>query len=119
MLFRSHVVFPEFLPPELKRAGPPLLMANDFGKQVLLPQDMAALVRSLLDSGDKDLYAKAVASLERILIPSVLRHTQGNQTAASEMLGMSRNTLRQKMKTLGFAIDKVFSENTAAEEEAG
>jgi DNA-binding protein Fis len=58
-----------------------------------------------------------VEALERALLSRVLRHTQGHQTRASEVLGISRNTLRQKMRSLGFVIDKVFTRE--ADEESG
>ena len=85
--------------------------------QRLVDQAGNALVESLLRNGQGDLYARAVEALDRVLVAAVLRHTHGHQTQASELLGISRNTLRQKMRALGFAIGKVF--NTDTEGDAG
>jgi two-component system nitrogen regulation response regulator GlnG len=108
---RGHVLLPEFLPEEIRRrhsaaepAGTPTPGA-----------ELNALVESLLDGGQGNLFARAVDILERALLSRVLQHTHGHQTRASELLGISRNTLRQKMRAQGLAIDKVF--NQEAEEE--
>jgi two-component system nitrogen regulation response regulator GlnG len=50
-----------------------------------------------------------------MLLPWVLRHTQGHQARASELLGMSRGTLRQKLRSLGLGIDKVVTEEAGDE----
>ncbi|MFZ5558361.1 MAG: helix-turn-helix domain-containing protein [Pseudomonadota bacterium] len=44
------------------------------------------------------IYDMVIASVERPLIESVLRHSEGNQTRAAELLGMNRNTLRKKIR---------------------
>jgi two-component system nitrogen regulation response regulator GlnG len=50
------------------------------------------------------LYAKALALMERTVIPLVLRHTLGNQTAAAELLGITRASLRFKIRALGIDV---------------
>lgn len=47
-----------------------------------------------------DLYEKITQMVERPLISLVLKKTKGNQIQASRVLGINRNTLRKKMKTL-------------------
>ncbi|SFE26760.1 helix-turn-helix domain-containing protein [Nitrosomonas sp. Nm166] len=44
------------------------------------------------------IYNMVINSVEKPLIEIALQHTHGNQTQASELLGINRNTLRQKMK---------------------
>ncbi len=46
------------------------------------------------------------AAVDRIVIETVLRHVKGNQLRASEILGISRTTLRTKLRALGLAIEK-------------
>jgi Fis family transcriptional regulator len=44
-----------------------------------------------------DLHEMVLGEVERPLIETVLDHTDGNQSQAARMLGMSRSTLRKKM----------------------
>jgi two-component system nitrogen regulation response regulator GlnG len=39
--------------------------------------------------------------LDRLVLPSVLKHTGGNQARAARLLGISRRTLRTKLQDLG------------------
>jgi len=47
------------------------------------------------------LYQLLIKEVERPLLEMVLRHTRGNQTKASEMLGINRGTLRKKLRDHG------------------
>lgn len=44
------------------------------------------------------LYNMVIHSVEKPLIELTLNHTNGNQTQAAELLGINRNTLRNKIK---------------------
>ena len=44
------------------------------------------------------LYNMVIHSVEKPLIELVIKHTNGNQTQAAELLGINRNTLRNKIK---------------------
>ena len=48
-----------------------------------------------------ELYNLVLAEVEAPLMESVMKFTRGNQTKASEMLGLNRGTLRKKLKTYG------------------
>jgi two-component system nitrogen regulation response regulator GlnG len=62
--------------------------------------DLASLVAGLLDRREFDIYRKILLEVDRIVLVAVLRHVQGNQVQASELLGISRTTLRAKLRAL-------------------
>jgi two-component system nitrogen regulation response regulator GlnG len=68
--------------------------------------DLVQLVRSLLQAGETDIYQKASETFDRVVVREVLRHVKGHQVHASEILGMSRNTLRAKLRALGMSFEK-------------
>lgn len=45
----------------------------------------------------KGIYDMVIREIEKPLIEAVLKHSQQNQSKASEALGISRSTLRKKM----------------------
>ena len=47
-----------------------------------------------------DLYQHIIEEVEKPLLVSTLRYTQGNQIKAAEILGLNRNTLRKKIRAL-------------------
>jgi two-component system nitrogen regulation response regulator GlnG len=75
----------------------------------LLPPSAAAerglegLVERILDApaGEAGRHAEALAALERPLFAGAMERTKGNQLRAAELLGMNRNTLRERMRALG------------------
>ena len=48
-----------------------------------------------------NLYDMLLAEVEAPMLKATLEHTRGNQCRAAEMLGISRGTLRKKLKTYG------------------
>ena len=61
---------------------------------------------SLLAAGELDVYRKAGQAADRVILETVLRHARGNQLQASEILGISRTTLRGKLRALGLMVEK-------------
>jgi two-component system nitrogen regulation response regulator GlnG len=68
--------------------------------------DVAQLVGRLLRQGESDIYRKIRLAVDRAVMQAVFRHTKGNQVRASEMLGISRTTLRAKLRSLRASIEK-------------
>jgi Fis family transcriptional regulator len=46
-----------------------------------------------------DLYELVLGQVEEPLFKAVMKYTKGNQSQASEILGINRGTLRKKLKT--------------------
>jgi two-component system nitrogen regulation response regulator GlnG len=44
--------------------------------------------------------------VDRVVLGAVLRHVGGSQVKASQLLGISRTTLRAKLRALGSAAQK-------------
>ena len=60
-----------------------------------MKEKFESLVEHLIGNGF--FLEEAVEILEKTLIARVLERTSGNQTAASKLLGIHRNTLQRKM----------------------
>ncbi len=60
--------------------------------------DWTSFAHMRIEAGADTLHAEAVAEAERKVIQHVLRHTGGNQAKASRILGITRVSLRKKMR---------------------
>lgn len=69
--------------------------------------DMGPFVERRISDGTEELYAEALEKMERYLITRVLEQTDGNQSQASRMLGITRGSLRNKIRSLGIRINQV------------
>jgi two-component system nitrogen regulation response regulator GlnG len=67
---------------------------------------LGAIVEAILDGPEPEQgrYRSAVEALEAPLISAALARTNGNQLRAAELLGMNRNTLRERIRALGISI---------------
>jgi two-component system nitrogen regulation response regulator GlnG len=104
---KGPVLVADFLPPALKegeKAAAPVAPAADSGLERFIDERIQA------DSND--LYAETLTLMERQLVTRVLRHTGGNLLRAAKMLGITRGSLRNKVRTLGITIERsVWSED--------
>jgi two-component system nitrogen regulation response regulator GlnG len=57
-----------------------------------------------LRSGADNLYEETLRRMERLLLTRVLQHTAGNQLQAAKILGITRGSLRTKIRDLGITI---------------
>lgn len=68
-----------------------------------------AIRRYLEDMGNSQpdsLYRTLLAEVEPPLIEEVLRYTQGNQSRTAKILGMTRNTLRNKLNRYRIVVQQ-------------
>jgi two-component system nitrogen regulation response regulator GlnG len=87
------------LPPELFESATPDSPVQS------LPDSWATLLAQWADralrSGHQNLLSEAQPEMERTLLTTALRHTQGHKQEAARLLGWGRNTLTRKLKELG------------------
>jgi two-component system nitrogen regulation response regulator GlnG len=72
--------------------------------------DLGRFVDGLTAQGSENLYQETLQMMERYLIARVLRETHGNQSQAARRLGITRGSLRNKMRDLGIQIEQVVEE---------
>jgi two-component system nitrogen regulation response regulator GlnG len=66
--------------------------------------DPTAFLHERLNPDSRDLYKETHRELDRFLLPRVLEYTGGNQQRAARLLGITRRTLRTKLRDVGFRI---------------
>ncbi len=67
---------------------------------------LGAVVESILEAQEPEQgrYRAAIEALEGPLLSAALARTNGNQLRAAELLGMNRNTLRERIRALGITV---------------
>jgi len=126
------ILVPEFLPPGLHdeedhRASPRPLAAGPQATPVTkrtasdpLPEqgDVAfhEFVENRLRNGTHSLYADSVKYMECILLTDVLSYTNGNQSQAALLLGITRGCLRSKLRMHGIMISSSVAVQDSDEE---
>jgi two-component system nitrogen regulation response regulator GlnG len=102
----GKVVIPDFLPkfgsddPEYVESEEEALIETP------LKSEIENLIQQKIESGETNVYDSLIEHVERQLITQVLEFTQGNQVEASNVLGITRTTLRTKIKKLGIQIKR-------------
>jgi two-component system nitrogen regulation response regulator GlnG len=106
------VLLPAFLPPEVGGRAPQARPQKAEAAPPPTPGpgplpfdgDLEAFLRGRLVPGADDLYGETHRQLDRALLPRVLEFTGGNQHQAARLLGIARQTLRQKLRDLGLHV---------------
>jgi DNA-binding NtrC family response regulator len=96
------VLVPAFLPATVQTGTPPKLNG-------MAAADWERHLQERLQAGSQDLYGEMLMLMERQLLTAVLRHTQGNQLRAAKILGITRGSLRTKIRALGITIERAVS----------
>jgi nitrogen regulation protein NR(I) len=65
---------------------------------------LEAFIRQRLGPDANDIYAETHRHVDRLLLPCILEFTRGNQHQAARLLGIARQTLRQKLRDLGLHV---------------
>jgi two-component system nitrogen regulation response regulator GlnG len=95
----GSVLLPDFLPSHVRKpsSAPPNHETNG-------AFDWDGFVTSRIDANTVNLYAEGLERMEREVLVRVLKHTSGNQLQAARILGITRGSLRNKIRTLGISI---------------
>ncbi|HVK75212.1 MAG TPA: sigma-54 dependent transcriptional regulator [Kofleriaceae bacterium] len=86
---------PELSPPASSGIGKPAVESN---------LDLAAFIREQIITHADDIYSETHRQVDRLLLARALEHTRGNQRDAARLLGISRQTLRMKLRALGLSV---------------
>ncbi len=92
VMARESTIAPRHLPPYLVGERP-----------VARGDDLRTAVRQQVEShcGEGELYGRLLAEWEKALLVPVMEQVGGNQVRAAELLGISRGTLRKKLRLYG------------------
>ncbi len=129
------ILVPEFLPPELRESTPavppptlPAVVARAVVPAPAVPPDatepppqygdaaFSGFIEEQLRGETTSLYADCVKRMESVLLTHVLRHTGGNQSQAASLLGITRGSLRNKLRQQGIMISSSIAIQDHAEE---
>lgn len=105
LMATGPVIVPEFLPQEI--------VTGDMAADRTAPRNgvsdgmgLCRLIDESLKLGSTSLYSESLERMENYLIQRVLQFHDGNQSRAAETLGITRGSLRNKIKSLGISIEK-------------
>ncbi len=102
----GDIVTPEGLPMPLRETSSSAQAPSGLGGEL----EVARLARSLLEDGRGNIYYHVQAAVDRVVLNVVLEQVKGNQVEAADLLGISRNTLRSKLRNLGLVVQKQLNE---------
>jgi two-component system nitrogen regulation response regulator GlnG len=118
------VIVPDFLPPEIRNGSAVAVAAPAPAPATPAPDaaprhepfhhasehpfecDVARFVDARLAAGSNSLYVEAIELLERYLFTRVLQATDGNQSKAAEVLGITRGKVRDRIAAFNISLAK-------------
>jgi len=99
----GDVLTPDCLPPHLlETASPVELQAAEQSVDFAV----ARMVQETLSRKSGNIYYLVQATVDRVVLSEVLQHVKGNQVEAADLLGISRTTLRSKLRSLKMFVEK-------------
>ncbi len=71
--------------------------------------ELSQFICERMDEGTENLYAEALERMEKQLFTEVLHITNGNQSKAADILGITRGKVRDRVSTFGILFGKTVS----------
>jgi nitrogen regulation protein NR(I) len=102
----GQVLLPEFLPEEVRTGRRP---SSATAAQSSNGLNLESFIDEALTNGTEGLHAASIAVMERYLLARVLERTTGNQSQAAKILGITRGSLRNKIRQYHIAVGAVVS----------
>jgi two-component system nitrogen regulation response regulator GlnG len=103
------VLVPDFLPASVLKPEPR-------AGTLETPGSLEQFIDEKLRNGTENLYDEILHRMEKVLLTRVLQHTAGNQVQAAKILGITRGSLRTKIRDLGIVIAKSVASGEDSEE---
>lgn len=100
----GNVITPDCLPESCRKST--VFPRDEAPVAARFEEEVTTLVRAGLERHDPGLYQRLHARWERVVLDEVMRFTTGNQVQAAQLLGISRMTLRSKLRQAGLIPDK-------------
>lgn len=112
VLTTSSVILPQHLPESI-RGG--IKEENDADiLRRLVERKARALFSNAQSEGTGEIYHVILSEIERFLLQVILDETDGNQLRTADLLGINRNTLRKKIRTLGVEVRRTSKSDTTS-----
>jgi DNA-binding NtrC family response regulator len=100
VLVKGNIILPEHLPDNIRKQNQRLMNLDE------MDEDVSSMFNEIFNVHFDNIYRRCygsihslmVAALEKNLIEKTLDKTRGNQVKAAKVLGVSRNTLRERLE---------------------
>lgn len=115
----GSVIVPEFLPDSVlgEGAGPAARSLDQYpAPDPATENDLQHFIAKRLSDQANNLHAEAIEWMERQLLTQVLTFSIGNQSKAARILGITRGSLRNKIRALGITINPTIQFEDESEE---
>jgi two-component system, NtrC family, nitrogen regulation response regulator GlnG len=99
----------DFLPPEVRNEHDGELAFDATAEHDMDWQVLSDFVEAAMTRGEEDVYRRALEHFDRLLVMRAMQQSSGEQKRAAEILGLSRVTLRAKLRSMRMGVEKVLT----------
>jgi two-component system nitrogen regulation response regulator GlnG len=112
-------ILPDFLPAELhKSEAAETEIGSESSPMVDVDwETLREFVEAAPAKGEKDVYRRALEQFDRWIVSYIMQHAGGQQNRAAEILGLSRVTLRSKLRHMHVSVKKTLARTETEDQE--